>query len=110
DAERDVEIGRDRLAGLPDLLLVRPPARVGDRAGRTERRAEDVREGFDLRPALGTLEPAPTGHDDPRFAQRDAAAARRARLEADEREPRRGARGDSGQVRLGRTVGPLAAV
>ena len=44
DADRDVELRRDRLAGLADLDLVRVPAGVGGGAGRADRarRAESA--------------------------------------------------------------------
>src|SRR6266566_2336462 len=35
DAESDVEVWRDSLPGLPDLLLVRPPSGVRDGTGRS---------------------------------------------------------------------------
>ena len=47
DPDRHIELRGDGLAGLPDLELVRVPARVGDRAGRTDGRAERVRQLLD---------------------------------------------------------------
>ena len=44
---RHVELRRDRLAGLPDLELVRVPAGVGGRPRRADRGAEDVGERLD---------------------------------------------------------------
>src|SRR5436190_1544794 len=44
DPDRDVEVGRDDLAGLPDLVVVRDEARVDGRARRAERGIEPVGE------------------------------------------------------------------
>ena len=44
DADRQVQLRRHGLAGLADLELVRVPAGVGGRAGRTDRRAQPVRQ------------------------------------------------------------------
>src|SRR5438309_7750922 len=63
DAERDVELRRDGLAGLADLRRVRVPARVDDRARRADRAAEGLRELLREREVLRGAEPAATGDD-----------------------------------------------
>src|SRR5207248_4782288 len=73
DAERDVELRRDGLAGLPDLRGVRIPARVDDGTGRAYRAAERARELLREREALGRAEAAATGDDDLRVLDRRAA-------------------------------------
>src|SRR5262245_14716118 len=75
DADGDVELGRDDLAGLADLLAVRAPARVDDGARRADRGdagAERGDEFLDQLEVLRLLEPAAAGHDDPGFLQRHA--------------------------------------
>ena len=67
DAERDIEVGSHRLAGLPDLLLIRPPARVGDRARCADRAAQRVCQVFHQMPVLGTLDASPAGDDSVRL-------------------------------------------
>ena len=47
DAEREVELGLDDLAGLPDLLAVRDPAGIDRRAGRPDRATELLRDLLD---------------------------------------------------------------
>src|SRR5581483_11488071 len=46
DAERDIELRRDRLTRLADLSRVRIPARVDNRARRADGAAERARELF----------------------------------------------------------------
>src|SRR5207247_7636669 len=53
DAAGDVELRRDRLAGLPDLRGVRVPARVDDRARGRDGTAERLGELLDEREVLG---------------------------------------------------------
>src|SRR5688500_1458654 len=103
DAERDVEVGRDGLPRLADLLLVRAPPGVGHRARRTGRGAEGVGQLLEELPVLRALEAATTGHDDARLAQRDAFARGRGGLEARELQFF-GARvrRDRGRLHLGR--------
>jgi hypothetical protein len=64
DADRDVELRADRLARLPDLVAVRPPAGIDHRARRTDGAADRVGQRLDEREVLGGLEPAATAHDD----------------------------------------------
>src|SRR5205823_1682790 len=59
DADRDVELRRDVLAGLADLRRVRVPAGVDDRARGADRAAERLRESLDEREVLRLAEPAP---------------------------------------------------
>ena len=83
DADGDVELRRDDLAGLADLELVGDEARVDGRARRAERGAEHVGELGDEPEALGAAERAPAGHDAPRRHQiRPRAAAGAPRHEA----------------------------
>ena len=63
DADRDVELRRDGLAGLADLRRVRVPARVDDRARRGDRAAERLGELLDEREALRPAEAAAAGDD-----------------------------------------------
>src|SRR5439155_23281468 len=72
DPDRDVQIRRDGLAGLADLLLVRAPSGVGHGAGRAERGTEGGGELLDELPVLGPAKPAPAGHDDARLRERHA--------------------------------------
>src|SRR5207248_7955190 len=73
DAERDVELRRDGLAGPPDLRGVRIPARVHDGTGRADGAAERARELLREREVLGRAEAAATGDDDLRVLDRRAA-------------------------------------
>ncbi len=63
DAERDVELRRDDLAGLADLRRVRVPAGVDDGARRADRAAERARELLGEREVLGRAEAAAAGDD-----------------------------------------------
>src|SRR2546425_1480659 len=65
DAGGDVQLGRDDLAGLADLPVVRGVARVDRGAACTERGAELVRErGEYLVELVARAERTPTGDDD----------------------------------------------
>ena len=64
DAGGEVELRGDRLAGLPDLEVVRRPSGVGDAAGRADRGPQGVREVLDDREAVLRPDPAPAGDDD----------------------------------------------
>src|SRR4051794_19659000 len=64
DAERDVQLRRDDLAGLADLRAVGVPAGVDDRARRADRAAERLRELFRQREVLGCAEATAAGDDD----------------------------------------------
>src|SRR5438094_602256 len=86
DAESDVEVWRDRLPSLPDLLLVRPPSGVRDGTGRSHGASERIGELLDEMPVLGALEAPAARHDDPRFRQRDALGVRRRGRELHEGE------------------------
>ena len=66
---RDVQLRGDGLAGLPDLELVRVPARVGHRPGRAHRRAEAVGELLDDAEPVGRPGAAPAGDHDLRLGQ-----------------------------------------
>ena len=63
DATGDVKGRLDRLAGLPDLVLVWVEAGVGGRAGRADRRAEGVGELLDDLEALLRPGAPPRGRD-----------------------------------------------
>ena len=63
DAERDVELRRDRLARLADLRRVRVPAGIDDRARRRDRAAERGCELLGELEALGRAEAAAAGDD-----------------------------------------------
>ena len=80
DADRDVELRRDGLAGLADLRRVRVPARVDDGARRGDRAAERLRELLDEREALGRAEPAAAGDDDVGVLDRRALGSSAVRL------------------------------
>src|SRR3954449_730867 len=58
DARREVQLRRDRLAGLADLRGVRVPAGVDHRAGCRDGAAERVGEVLGKREVLGLAEPA----------------------------------------------------
>src|SRR4051795_5491499 len=75
DAGRQVELGRDRLAGLPDLGRVGVPAGVDHRARRGDRAAERARELLELLEALGLAEAATAGHQDVGVLDVDVGAA-----------------------------------
>ena len=64
DAGREVELRRDRLAGLADLRRVREPARVDDRARRGDGAAERAGELLAEVEVLGLAEPAAAGHEE----------------------------------------------
>ena len=75
DAGREVELRRDRLAGLADLRRVRIPARVDDRARRGDRAAERLGERLAELEALGLAEAAAAGDEDVRALDVDVGAA-----------------------------------
>ena len=76
DADGDVELGLDGLAGLADLFGVGAPAGVDDGAGGADGGAELVGEGFDvLGEAFGAADAAAAGDDDLGFGEGDAGAA-----------------------------------
>src|SRR4051794_38132653 len=75
DAGRQVELRRDRLAGLADLRRVRIPARVDDRARRGDRAAERLGQRLAELEALGLAEPASAGDEDVRALDVDVGAA-----------------------------------
>src|SRR5258706_1663380 len=76
DPARDVERGRDGLAGLTDLHLVLDPSRVHDRAGGAHGRPEGLAQGGDQREVLRALEAAATRDDHLGLAQLDLAGGR----------------------------------
>ena len=63
----DVELGRDHLAGLAHLPVVRHPARVDRRAARAHRGAELVGERLDLLEVA--LRPPAAGDHHPRLGE-----------------------------------------
>jgi electron transfer flavoprotein alpha subunit len=63
DADRDVQLRRDDLAGLPDLQFVRCVARVDRGTRRADRGAHLVREAVDDLEALLRAERAAPGDD-----------------------------------------------
>src|ERR1700751_5840670 len=69
DAYRQVQLGRDGLAGLADLELVWVPAGVGHRARRADGRAERVGELLDDAEALGPAGAASPGDHDRGFGE-----------------------------------------
>ena len=77
DAAGDVDLGRDLVARLPDLVRVRAPAGHRHRARAADRAAEQRRELLDRREALGRADAAAAGDDDLRVGERDAARRRR---------------------------------
>ena len=82
DADRDVELGRDDLARAADLILVRQPARVDDRARRAHLRAERLDERLQHRlEVLGLLQAPAAGDDDLGLGQVVTAGGRHADLD-----------------------------
>ena len=81
DAEREVQLRLDDLAGLADLLAVRDPAGIDRGARRADRAAERLGELLDEREAVGSADPATAGDDDPGVVDRRgrASASRSAR-------------------------------
>ena len=71
DAEREVELRLDDLAGLADLLGVRDPARVDGRARRADRAAERLRELLDELEAVRAADAAAARDDDPGLLDRE---------------------------------------
>src|SRR6185503_2725708 len=63
DAARDVEVGRDPGAGLPDLVPVRAPAGAGDHARDTDRPPQERRQLLERREALRSADTAATAND-----------------------------------------------
>src|SRR5215218_9134992 len=63
DAGREVELRRDRLAGLADLARVGEPACVDDRARRGDRPTQGLRELIAELEVLGLAEPATACHE-----------------------------------------------
>ena len=96
DAERDVELRRDGLAGLADLRRVRVPAGVDDRARRADRAAERLRELLRKREVLRRAEAAAAGDDD--VGVLDVHAARLRRVLSDELQRRSSARRTLGET------------
>ena len=82
-SDRDVELRRDHLAGLPDLQVVRDEAGVDGGAARAHRGAhlidQRLEHGLEI---LARFEPASAGHDDARLGQLRTVALDR--IEADE--------------------------
>ena len=76
DAECDVQLRGDRLAGLPDLELVRVEAGVDGRAGRADGAAEQVGELLDQLEVVGAADAAAAGDDDRGLGQLGAGALR----------------------------------
>ena len=74
DAARDVEVGGDLRAGLPDLVRMRPPPCARHDARAADRRPEERCELLDDREPFGGADAAAAADDDLRVAQRDAAA------------------------------------
>jgi hypothetical protein len=65
DADREVKLRRDDLAGLADLVVIRHETGVDRSTGGTERRTELVGERFEqLVVVLATAQTATTGNDD----------------------------------------------
>ena len=64
DADGDVEVRRDDLAGLPDLVVVGHVARVDRRARGADRGFELVGERVEQLEVLGAAEAAAAGDDD----------------------------------------------
>src|SRR4051812_30659918 len=64
DAGRQVELRRDRLAGLADLRRVRVPAGVDHGTGRRDGAAERARQLLQRLEAVGVAEAAATGDED----------------------------------------------
>src|SRR5215813_6268551 len=62
-AEAEIELGRDRAAGLADLEAMWPPAGVHCRARGADRGADDAAELFEDHVVLGALHAAPAGDD-----------------------------------------------
>jgi hypothetical protein len=87
DADGEIQLGRDDLAGLADLHVVGAIARVDRRARGADAGAELVGQRIDDRERLGRTERAPAGHDAARALQVGAIAL--ALLQADEAGVRR---------------------
>src|SRR5471032_1749211 len=64
DADGDVEIGSDHLAGLADLVIVRHVARIDRRAAGAEARTQRVGKLLEDLEVLAAAETAAAGHDD----------------------------------------------
>src|SRR4051794_7481051 len=75
DAGRQVELRRDRLAGLADLGRVGVPARVDHRARRRDRAAERARQLLELLEAFGLAQTATAGDQDVGVFDVDVGAA-----------------------------------
>ena len=65
DADRNVQLGRHDLAGLPHLPVIGNIARIHCRARRAHRRTELVSQRFEDLETLAGAHAAPAGHDDP---------------------------------------------
>jgi hypothetical protein len=74
DSGRDVKLGGDGRAGLPDLELVRVPARVHDRARRADRRPERIGQVLDDAEPVGRAGAPAAGDDDLRLGEVGAGA------------------------------------
>src|SRR4051794_1917263 len=75
DAGGEVELRRDRLAGLADLRRVREPAGVDHRAGGGDSAAERTGELLAEVEVLGLAEPAAAGHEEVCVLDVDVGAA-----------------------------------
>ena len=69
DAVGDVQIGRDGLAGLTDLMRVRNPARIDSGTARADGGAQRLRQFDDRREAFRSAHAASAGHDDARIVE-----------------------------------------
>src|SRR5581483_6537626 len=105
DAAGNVEVGRDHLASLPDLEVVRRITGIDGGARRADRGAELVGNRFEILPeVLGRLEGAAAGNDDACGGKLRTLAPREFRTD-EGREVRRGRgrnRLDRGDGRSGR--------
>src|SRR4051794_992883 len=81
DPRGQIELRRDRLAGLADLRGVRPPARVDHRARGRDGAAERVREVLELLEARGLAQPAAARDEDVGVLDVDVGAALLAALD-----------------------------
>ncbi len=74
DTTRDVQLGSDLGAGLPDLVGVRPPAGACDHTQAAHSAAQQTGQLLDDREALLGANPAATADDDLRLGKRNATA------------------------------------
>ena len=106
DAEREVELRLDDLAGLADLLGVRDPAGVDRRARRPDRAAERLGDLLDELEALRAADAAAAGDDDPRLLDRGGRAGLRDPLDDRDRAAARARRSASTVLDLARPTPP----